>query len=116
MGISSRCQRGQIVIAPFPFSVTAGSTASGALRPALVLATLEHDDVLLCQITGQTQVSRYALLVEDAGFTFGNLRGASFVRADKLFACASQPLRYIATLKPKPLAGVIAAIYQLLTD
>jgi len=41
--------RGDIVVIPFPFSDLSGSKK----RPALVLADLQGDDIILCQITSQ---------------------------------------------------------------
>ncbi len=39
--------KGDVVVMPFPFSELSGSKK----RPALVLADLPGDDILLCQIT-----------------------------------------------------------------
>jgi mRNA interferase MazF len=39
--------KGDVVVIPFPFSDLSGSKC----RPAFVLADLEGDDVVLCQIT-----------------------------------------------------------------
>ena len=41
--------KGDVVVIPFPFSDLSGSKK----RPALVLADLPGDDILLCQITSQ---------------------------------------------------------------
>jgi mRNA interferase MazF len=41
--------KGDIVVIPFPFSDLSGSKK----RPALVLANLQGDDIILCQITSQ---------------------------------------------------------------
>ena len=40
--------KGDVVVAPFPFS----DLSATKKRPALVVATLTGDDVILCQITG----------------------------------------------------------------
>jgi len=42
--------RGDIVVVPFPFS----DLTEAKRRPALVLAELEGEDRILCQITSQT--------------------------------------------------------------
>jgi mRNA interferase MazF len=44
-----RFVKGDIVVIPFPFSDLSGSKK----RPALVLADLQGDDIILCQITSQ---------------------------------------------------------------
>ncbi|MFA6084453.1 hypothetical protein [Mucilaginibacter sp.] len=41
--------KGDVVVIPFPFSDLSGSKR----RPALVLADLPGDDIILCQITSQ---------------------------------------------------------------
>ena len=41
--------KGDVVVVPFPFS----DLTQAKRRPALVIATLEGDDLILCQITSQ---------------------------------------------------------------
>ena len=42
--------KGEVVVIPFPFS----DLNQAKRRPALILAALEGDDLILCQITSQT--------------------------------------------------------------
>lgn len=42
--------KGDVVVVPFPFS----DLTQAKRRPALVITALEGDDVILCQITSQT--------------------------------------------------------------
>ena len=42
-------------------------------RPALVVAKLEGDDLILCQITSQQLRDRYALTLADEDFETGGL-------------------------------------------
>ena len=49
--------KGDVVVVPFPFS----DLTQAKRRPALVLAQLEGDDVILCQITSKTIKDNYAL-------------------------------------------------------
>jgi hypothetical protein len=39
-------------------------------RPALVIAVLQGDDVILCQITSQTVADRYAITIGMDDFSF----------------------------------------------
>jgi mRNA interferase MazF len=45
----ARFVKGEVVVVPFPFSDLTASKR----RPALVIADLDGDDVILCQITSQ---------------------------------------------------------------
>jgi len=49
--------KGDVVVIPFPFS----DLTQTKRRPALVISTLEGDDVILCQITSQTFRDNYAI-------------------------------------------------------
>jgi mRNA interferase MazF len=54
-----------VVIVPFPFS----DLTQAKRRPALVIATLEGDDLILCQITSQTISDRYAITIQSSDFS-----------------------------------------------
>jgi len=68
--------RGDVVVAPFPFS----DLSAAKKRPALVVATLTGDDVILCQITSQAVADGYAVPLADRDFTSGGLRQAGNIR------------------------------------
>ena len=51
--------KGSIVIVPFPFSDLSNSKR----RPALVLANLKGDDLILCQITSQAFNDDYSIIL-----------------------------------------------------
>jgi len=61
----ARFVKGDIVVVPFPFS----DLTSAKKRPALVIAELEGDDLILCQITSQQIRDRYAILIDDSDFS-----------------------------------------------
>jgi hypothetical protein len=76
---------GVVVVLPFPQS----SLQAGKRRPALVVADLEGDDLILCQITTRARSDRYSVplnrsdfergLYRDAvGDDFGNVTGYSY--------------------------------------
>jgi mRNA interferase MazF len=71
--------KGDVVVLNFPFSDLTGSKR----RPALVLASLQGNDVLLCQITSQVSVD--AIAITNADFTTGSLPVNSFIKPYKLF-------------------------------
>ena len=61
--------KGDVVVIPFPFSDLSGSKR----RPALVLADLPGDDIILCQITSQYSKDIYAIEINSADFINGFL-------------------------------------------
>jgi mRNA interferase MazF len=76
-----RFVKGDVVVVPFPFSDLTGNKR----RPALVLADLPGDDIIICQITSQPTNDIFAqpLRVED--FVSGALPIDSFIRPLRVF-------------------------------
>lgn len=72
---------GNVVAVHFPFSNLKGQK----LRPALILAIAEFDNLILCQITSKPYASRTAIRLEKKDFTEGKLPVTSYIRPDKLF-------------------------------
>jgi mRNA interferase MazF len=62
--------KGDVVVVPFPFS----DLTRAKRRPALVIAELEGDDVLLCQITSHSIRDKYAISISDEDFATGTLK------------------------------------------
>lgn len=58
------CVKGDVVVAPFPFS----DLRAAKKCPALVVATLTENDVILCQITSQAVADSYAAPLIDGDF------------------------------------------------
>ena len=73
--------KGDVVVVPFPFS----DLTEAKRRPALVIATLAGDDLILCQITSQRIADRYAILLENSDFSEGGLNQISNIRPNRLF-------------------------------
>ena len=57
----AKFMKGDVVVIPFPFS----DLSQSKRRPALVVASLEGDDVLLCQITSKNIKDSYAIAFND---------------------------------------------------
>src|SRR5438105_2538948 len=72
---------GSVVLVTFPFSNLKGKK----IRPALVLAQVEFNNLILCQITSKPYSSNSAIKIESSDFKEGKLPVISFVRPDKLF-------------------------------
>jgi mRNA interferase MazF len=73
--------RGDIVVIPFPFS----DLTQTKRRPALVVATLPGEDLILCQITSQTIMDKYAISIEDKDFATGSLSQHGNIIPNRLF-------------------------------
>jgi mRNA interferase MazF len=84
--------KGDVVVAPFPFS----DLTANKKRPALVVASLVGDDVILCQITGQMKHDSYSISLMENDFQSGSLRQNSFVRPNRIFTADSRIVLYKA--------------------
>lgn len=84
--------KGDIVVVPFPFSDLTRSKR----RPALVLAKLEEDDLILCQITSQQVKDKYAISIEDNDLESGMLRQKSNIRPNRIFTADHHIVMYRA--------------------
>ncbi|MEK6958844.1 MAG: type II toxin-antitoxin system PemK/MazF family toxin [archaeon] len=82
--------KGDIVVLPFPFT----DLTATKRRPALVIATLKGDDLLVAQITSQTNEDPYSIPLEDNQILGGKLDGASYIRPNKIFTADKSILLY----------------------
>jgi len=73
--------KGDVVVVPFPFS----DLTQAKRRPALVISTLEGNDLILCQITSQSVKDNYAISLDDKDFETGGLKQSSNVRPNRIF-------------------------------
>ena len=103
--------KGDVIIVPFPFS----DLTQTKRRPALVIATLPGDDLILCQITSQNITDSYAIAITNNDFASGGLNQNSNSRPNKLFTGDRQIILYQAgQIKPEKLEEVIAQIIGIL--
>ena len=72
---------GEVVVLPFPHT----DLQIGKRRPALVVANLSGDDLVLCQITSQSH-----------DFEHGSLNVDSFIRSSRLFTIERSVILYSA--------------------
>jgi len=84
--------KGDIVVLSYPFTDFSGAKR----RPALVIADLDGDDIILCQITSQAKVDRYAINLQDEDFITGSLNIKSVIRPNKIFTADSNVIIYTA--------------------
>jgi len=76
-----RFVKGSVVIIPFPFS----DLSATKRRPALVLANLVGNDILLCQITSCCPDEEYAISLKTTDFITGTLPVDSYIRPARIF-------------------------------
>lgn len=95
--------KGDVVVVSFPFTDLSASKK----RPALVLAKLQGDDLILCQITGKEKDDKYAVSLENSDFKKGSLNVSSIIRPNKLVTTNKKIINYkIGSLKENKLKEV----------
>jgi mRNA interferase MazF len=105
--------KGDIVVTPFPFS----DLSDAKKRPALVIAPLTGDDVILCQITSKSVMDSYAIPISGADFTSGGLRQDSNVRPNRIFTAGSTIFLYRAgVLASDKVQQVVAKIIEIINS
>ncbi|MEL6459992.1 MAG: type II toxin-antitoxin system PemK/MazF family toxin [Cyanobacteria bacterium J06621_15] len=67
--------KGDVVIVPFPFS----DLTQSKRRPAVVVANLRGNDLILCQITSQAVSDEYAIRIDSSDFSTGGLNQISIL-------------------------------------
>jgi mRNA interferase MazF len=104
--------KGDVVVVPFPFS----DLTANKKRPALVVASLTGDDVILCQITSQTIRDSYAVPLSSADFKTGTLHQDSHIRPNRLFTADSSIILYRAgALSLKKVQEVATKIIEIIS-
>ncbi len=107
-----RFVKGDVVVAPFPFS----DLSAAKKRPALVVASLTGDDVILCQITSKTVADSYVIPITTADFISGSLPQDSNIRPNRLFTADANIILYRAgVLVPKRVQEVVTKIIQIVS-
>ncbi len=108
----ARFVKGDVVVIPFPLS----DLSQSKRRPAIIVAALEGNDVILCQITSKTIKDTYAISVENTDFTSGNLKQSGNIRPNRIFTADSNIIQYrIGKIKTEILSQVIDKIVEIIT-
>ena len=107
----ARFIKGDVVVVPFPFS----DLTRAKRRPVLVVAELEGDDIILCQITGQRIKDRYAVSIKENDFESGTLKQKSNVRPNRIFTADRRIVLYqVGHLIPEKVREVINKVVEIL--
>ena len=103
--------KGDVIVLPFPFS----DLKQFKRRPALIIAELEEDDVILCQITSQRIKDKYAVSIDEDDFETGILKQRSNVRPNRIFTTDRHIILYRAGhLKSEKVGEIIESIIGIL--
>lgn len=108
-----RFVKGDVVVTPFPFS----DLSEAKRRPALVIAPLTGDDVILCQITSKNVGDSYAIPISKTDFTNGSLPKDSNIRPNRIFTADSNIVLYRAgVLASDKVQQVITQIIEIINS
>ena len=103
--------KGDVVVVPFPFS----DLSQSKRRPALVITSLNGDDLILCQITSQTIKDNYAISINDKDFAMGGLKQPSNVRPNRIFTADIYIVLYkVGNLTDNKLNEVIERVVEII--
>jgi len=83
---------GEVVVLPLPQT----DLLPGKRRPALVVAELVGNDLILCQITSQIRSDPYSVSQAATDFEHGRLTVASYVRTNRVFTVDQSVILYSA--------------------
>ncbi len=102
---------GDVIVVTFPFS----DLNQTKRRPALVVAALSGEDLILCQITSQTVMDQYAVSIAVEDFSSGGLKQVSNVRPNRIFTASQTIIAYkTGVILPSKLSEVIDKIVEIL--
>ncbi len=106
-----RFVKGDVVVVLFPFS----DLSEAKKRPALVLADLLGNDIILCQITSQFSDDNYAIPLNQGDFANGSLNKESNIRPNRIFTADRNIIsRKIGHLKSEKYVVVTESISKLI--
>ncbi len=107
----ARFVKGDVVVVSFPFS----NLTDAKKRPALVIAALSGDDLILCQITSQIRRDPDSIALENRDFQIGSLPKSSNIRPNRLFTADRQIIQSkVGELIPETLNAVIDRLITIL--
>lgn len=103
--------KGDIIVIPFPFSDLSASKR----RPALVLADLPGDDIVLCQITSKNTKDGFAIAFNNSDLASGTISMASNIRPNRLFTADKKLIAYtLGRVSPKKYRAVVQTIVDMI--
>ena len=107
-----KLMKGDVVVLPFPFSDLSASKK----RPALIVAMLQGDDIILCQITSAARSDNYSISLNNNDFKQGKLDVESMIRPNRLFTADKSIVLYkVGSLDNNKIKEVEKNIVNIIT-
>ena len=101
---------GDIVVVSFPFT----DLSLARKRPALVLATLDGDDIILCEITSKIRKDNYVISLENEDLESGFLKVKSIIRPNRLLTIHKNKIKYkFGRIKEFKLEEVLSKVKEI---
>ena len=108
-----RFVKGDVIVLEFPFS----DLTSYKRRPSLIIKVPGGEDVIICQITAESQKKDVEIPLRNNEFARGELKRDSYVRIDKITTIKKTRIKYkIGSLKPEKFKEIIDKIISFLKD
>lgn len=105
--------KGDVIVFPYPFT----DFSSNKRRPALVVATPEGNDLIVCQITSQVHFDKYSIKLSNFDFENGKLNLLSYIRPNKLISIDKNIILYkIGNLTQEKTLFIINEIVELIQN
>ncbi|MEK6917983.1 MAG: type II toxin-antitoxin system PemK/MazF family toxin [Nanoarchaeota archaeon] len=105
--------KGEVIVTPFPFS----DLTTSIRRPALIVANLKGDDVMLCQITTKKRQDPYVIDLSKEDFKSGSIKIASFIKPSKIFTLRKKIILYkIGKLTENKIKEVENKIFEIIKN
>ena len=103
--------KGDVVVVPFPFS----DLTQSKRRPALVIADIEGNDLILCQITSRVVRDNFSISLIDEDFEEGSLKQPSNIRPNRIFTADKSIVLYrVGSLKTVKLTEAIEKVVEVI--
>jgi len=104
--------KGDVIVLPFPFS----DLSKSKKRPALIVANLQCDDFILAQITSESRIDGYSILLMEDDFKKRGLNLNSIIRPNRLFTADKSIILYKAgSIKKSKIKEVEEKLIKIFT-
>ena len=105
--------KGDVVVLEFPFS----NLIKSKRRPSLIIKVPKGDDLIVCQITGNSYDKFVEVPIKKEDFNKGNLKVESYVRLDKIFSVEKSLIKYKAgSLKKEKFNQILDGVCSFLKN